>query len=78
MVNCEDLANAIVILAVEDYKKAVKSLKANKCETLDQLSQMHRDKKIEKECTEFFNSGWFSILTNANIEVLIKDVKEIK
>ena len=53
------LANAIVIQAVKDYKKALK----------------HDDRGLKRECCRFFRSQWFTELTNIDGEQIISKLK---
>ena len=65
----ENLANAIVLLAVEDYRKELKSIKQypqKKEKAIDNA------KKIEK----FFRSGWYGVLTGVDGEYLIQRLRE--
>lgn len=64
----EELANAIVIKAVDDYKKALKTLKNNP----ESSGALHTKKEIE----QFFNSEWFSTLTAVNPLSLIEQAKK--
>ena len=57
---CEALANAIILQAVKDYRKA---LKRDDCV---------RQKEIER----FFRSEWFSVLTKIDPEMLIRKLEE--
>ena len=61
----EELANAIILQAVKDYRKALK----------------HDERGRKREIERFFRSGWFSILTNISGEMLIRklraEVKEV-
>ncbi len=60
----ENLANAIVLLAVKDYRKAL-----SRCRRHPEKDSYKQDKKsIER----FFRSSWFSVLTNINPEMLIR------
>lgn len=64
----EELANAIILQAVKDYREALRLLSMN---PNDKSAQ--RDKtSIER----FFRSEWFSILTDLNGELLMKKLKE--
>ena len=64
----EELANAIILQAVKDYREALRLLGMN---PNDKSAQ--RDKRsIEL----FFHSQWFSILTDLNGELLLKKLKE--
>ena len=60
----EDLANAIILQAVKDYRMALKSLKAN---------SRNRTVQTDKaEIERFFRSQWYSTLTDVNGEMLIR------
>ena len=58
-----NLANAIVLQAVEDYRKALNYP--------NNRTAMYECRSIER----FFLSGWFSVLTNIDPEVLITKLK---
>ena len=63
----KDLANAIILQAVEDYRKWAK-----------EYSDSRDDRKLRKnlvELKEFFRSEWFSILTNLDGEQLLARLK---
>ena len=63
-----NLANAIIIQAAKDYKKALRRLK-----------KFPRDKEVrhtKRNCERFFRSGWFERLTDLNGEVLIRKLNE--
>ena len=63
----EELANAIVLQAVRDYREAVKKLSRGK----------NRDAQDTKdECLRFFRSKWFSLLTDLDPEFLIRRLDE--
>ncbi|XVG96468.1 hypothetical protein ACGCUP_04405 [Eubacteriales bacterium KG125] len=65
--NYENLANAIILQAVKDYRMALKSLKAN---------PRNRTAMTDKEEIErFFRSGWFSVLTSVDGEMLIRSLQ---
>ena len=64
----ERLANAIVIQAADDYRIALKKIKAypkNK-EAISEALELER----------FFRSGWYSQLTSVDGEYLIRRLKE--
>lgn len=61
--NYENLANAIILQAVKDYRMALKSLKAN----LRNRAAMADKDEIDR----FFRSRWFAILTSIDGETLI-------
>lgn len=64
----ERFANAIVLYAVSNYRRALRYLKIN---PQSQATQ------IEKESLEhFFRSDWYHILTNVDSELLIKKLNE--
>lgn len=65
--NYENLANAIILQAVRDYRMALKSLKAN---------PRNRTAMADKaEIERFFRSGWFSVLTSVDGEMLIRSLQ---
>ena len=66
----QNLANAIVLSAVKDYRDALKKLKKK---PNNKLAADERD-SIE----EFFRSDWFAVLTELDPEYLITELnKEI-
>ena len=65
--NYENLANAIVVQAVKDYRKALRTLS---------LNPHNRSAQYERRSIEqFFRSGWFGVLTRLDPEVLITKLK---
>jgi len=64
----EELANAIVLAAVKDYRKALKTLKKNP------TSRSALDMKAE--CERFFLSQYFQILTSVDGERLMRKLQE--
>ncbi|MCX4356533.1 MAG: hypothetical protein OSJ43_09960 [Oscillospiraceae bacterium] len=63
----KELANAIILQAVEDYRKWTK-----------EYSGSHDDRKLQKgivELKEFFRSEWFSLLTALDGEQLLLRLK---
>lgn len=54
----ENLANAIIVKAADDYRKALKDLKRNR--SYGPALQM------KSECERFFHSDWFSALTTVD------------
>lgn len=64
----EELANAIVLQAVRDYREAVKKLSRGR---------RNRDAQFTKEeCLRFFRSKWFALLTDLDPEFLIRRLDE--
>ena len=64
----EDLANAIILQAVKDYRMALKILKAN---------SRNRTAQADKaEIERFFRSQWYSALTDVNGEMLIRSLQK--
>lgn len=64
----ENLANAIILQAVKDYKKALRQLEGN-----SRNQEARHDKaRLEK----FFCSQWYGILTDLDPERLMTGVKE--
>lgn len=65
--NYENLANAIILHAVRDYRMALKSLRAN---------PKNRTALADKDEVErFFRSDWFSVLTSVDGEMLIRSLQ---
>lgn len=64
----EALANAIILQAVEDYRKALRTL------SLYPHDSKARGRKAS--ITRFFRSGWFKVLTNLDPEALIGRLNE--
>ena len=64
----ENLANAIILQTVKDYRMALKSLKAN---------PRNRTAQADKtEIERFFRSQWYSTLTDVNGEMLILSLQK--
>lgn len=62
-----DLADAIILQAVTDYRRAHWKLR---------LCNHHREaQEIIAECEGFFRSTWFSILCSLNGEQLLRGLK---
>ena len=64
----KELANAIIVQAVKDYREALRLSNMNP----NDKSAQHDKRSIER----FFRSEWFSILTDLNGELLMKKLKE--
>lgn len=65
--NYENLANAIILQAVKDYRMALKSLKAH---PRNRTAMADKD-----EIERFFRSDWFSVLTSVDGEMLIRSLQ---
>jgi len=64
----ENLANAIVLQAVKDYRKALKTL---------QMNPMSRSANADKNTLErFFLSEWYRLLTHIDGEMLIEKLNQ--
>ena len=66
--NYEDFAQAIIVRAAKDYRKALKRLK-----------RVPRDKEARHTKTEierFFSSNWFSILTLLDGKLIIQALQQ--
>ena len=63
------LANAIVELAVKDYKKALKHhyRHPDRQEYVDEVKSLER----------FFRSGWYELLTDLDPEILIDRIRRM-
>lgn len=64
----EDLANAIVLTAVKDYREALKKLKKHPRNN----SALYTKNEVER----FFRSNWYSSLTSIDPEILVKKLIE--
>jgi len=65
--NYENLANAIILQAAKDYRKALRTLSLNP----HNRSAQYECRTIES----FFRSGWFGLLTSIDPEMLIAKLK---
>lgn len=68
MTGYEQLANAIVLQAVKDYRSALKRIKMNPANKAAMSDAM--------ECERFFRSDWYSVLTSVDGEYLINRLRE--
>ena len=64
----ENLANAIVITAAKDYRDALRSLTRNK--------NNNNAKRMKEEVERFFNSDWYSVLTDLDGAFLMRKIQE--
>ncbi|MDD2979161.1 MAG: hypothetical protein PHN80_04240 [Hespellia sp.] len=62
--NYENLANAIILTAVKDYRGALQRLKRN--------PHSEGAKSSKNEVERFFHSGLFSVLTSVDADMLIR------
>ena len=65
--NYNNLANAIILQAVKDYRKALRTLSINP----NNRSAQYERRRIE----QFFRSSWFGVLTSIDPEMLITKLK---
>ena len=61
--NYLDLANAIVIQAVEDYTEALRTIRVSKSKKKIEMA-----KKRKEECEKFFRTEWFFELSRFAID----------
>ena len=64
----ENLANAIVLQAVKDWRKAVKTLKKR--------PRYEAAKQMKEECERFFRFDWFEELTSVDGSVILRKLKQ--
>ena len=64
----ENLANAVILRAVEDYRVAMRRLAIN--------PKYPEALRMKADCEEFFLSTWFSELTKLDGADLLKKLKE--
>ena len=62
-----ELANAIIIQAVKDYRKALKILK--------RYPRYEPAKALVAEVEEFFRSDWYRVLTSVDGDMLIRKIR---
>ena len=62
----ENLANAIIVQAVKDYRKALSGVSLNSRPSACVIT----------ECERFFRSEWFRELTDVDGEYLIKTIRK--
>ena len=62
-----DLANAIIIQAVKDYRKALKTLK--------RYPRNEPAKAVVEEVEEFFRSEWYRTLTSVDADMLMRKIR---
>ena len=65
---CVRLANAIIILAAKDYRRALKQKSKNK-------NSKTADKQL-KEIEEFFHSHWYSCLTEVPADTILTGLRQ--
>ena len=63
----EELANAIVLQAVKDYRIAGRRVR--------RFAHATKSQARIRECERFFRSGWFRLLTDLNGEELLKELR---
>ena len=64
----ENLANAIIVKACEDYRAALRGLKRNPSD------RGHMDDALQLE--RFFHSAWYQALTTVEGDFLIRNIRE--
>ena len=64
----EDLANAIILQAVKDYRTARKKAKYH--------PKNKEAKLMIEDCERFFRSDWFAALTSVDGQMLLRKLKE--
>ena len=87
----ENLANAIVIQAVKDYRQALRFLKHHphtpdidtEEAKANKRKRVLRNKILEHECERddierFFRSGWFETLSNLDGETLLGQIRAME
>lgn len=64
-----NLANAIILQAVKDFRKCINVVKRNGRNKEQAIREMRR-------IVEFIKSPWFRVLTNLDPQVLLKKLEE--
>jgi len=65
--NWENLANAIILQAVTDWREAIKNIKKYPLETKGYTEKF--------KCEKFFRSKWFERLTKIDGEILLEKLR---
>lgn len=64
----ENLAQAVILQAVKDYRTARKKLKYH---------PKNKDVKLMiEDCERFFRSDWFGVLTSVDGQMLLRKIQE--
>jgi hypothetical protein len=78
--NYENLANAIIETAVDDYRKALRRIKIHYSSALNLVSSFRmarlNDVIICLDVEDFFRSEWYYTLTDIDGDYLIKKLRE--
>ena len=61
-----DLANEIIVQAVKDYRKSLKTLKSDATDK--------EANKMKRDCERFFKSEWFKSLTSISPKLIMERV----
>lgn len=64
-----NLANAIILQAVKDFRKCIKVVKRNSRNKEQAIREM-------RKIVEFIKSPWFRVLTNLDPQVLLEKLEE--
>ena len=64
----EELAHAVVLLAVKDYRKVLKILSVEP----DHATGL----KMKRSCECFFHSRWFAVLTGADPDLILERLQK--
>lgn len=67
-INYQRLADEIIIRAVKDYRKALRTLKYH--------PENDTARRSKREVEKFFNSQWFGVLTEIDPEMLISRLRK--
>jgi hypothetical protein len=71
-----DLANSIVLRAIDDWKMAAYAMWENRGETEKQLERFRQAKRVKMDCEKFFRSTWFSTLCDLDSESVLSRLNE--
>ncbi|WP_246240389.1 hypothetical protein [Anaerocolumna sedimenticola] len=86
-----NLANAIIIQAVKDYREAIRFLKTHPhtpdldteeaktdIRKITLLNEIIKNEGERDDVERFFRSGWFKALTSLDGEAILKQVREME
>ena len=69
----EELANAIVIMAAKDYRKALRTLKKGYNPSSEKYI---RAAKMKSDCERFFMGEWFKSLTDLDGRKIMENIQK--
>ena len=72
----ESLANAVVLQAVEDYRRNAKQKRSLDIRLAILMEEIESVRRKKSEIERFFKSKWYQTLTDVNGELLLKKLEK--